>query len=219
MQIAVLTFDGFNELDSFIAAAILNRLKAKGWAAHITAPTPEVTSMNGVTIQRQKPLEFAAEADAVLIGSGIRTREIAADPAMLARIRLDPARQLVGAQCSGTLLLARLGLIGNLPACTDLTTKPWVIEAGIAVLDAPFVAHGNVATAGGCLASQYLAAWVIARLATLADAEAALHYVAPVGEKQRYVEQALAAVTPFLPPAGSAVPLPDSRKTASLAHG
>jgi hypothetical protein len=26
MQIAVLTFDGFNELDSFVAAAILNRL-------------------------------------------------------------------------------------------------------------------------------------------------------------------------------------------------
>ncbi len=36
MQIAVLTFDGFNELDSFIAAAILNRVKAKGWKAHIT---------------------------------------------------------------------------------------------------------------------------------------------------------------------------------------
>lgn len=30
MQIAVLTFDGFNELDSFIAAGILNRLKAMG---------------------------------------------------------------------------------------------------------------------------------------------------------------------------------------------
>ena len=218
MQIAVLTFDGFNELDSFVAAAILNRLKGRGWAAHITAPTPEVTSMNGVTVQRQKPLEFAAEADAVLIGSGIRTREIAADAAMLARIRLDPSRQLVGAQCSGTLLLAKLGLIGSLPACTDLTTKPWVIEAGIEVLDAPFVAHGNVATAGGCLASQYLATWVIARLATLGDAEAAMHYVAPVGEKQRYVEQALAAVTPFLPQASPSLPLPDSRKTASLAH-
>jgi hypothetical protein len=27
MNIAVLTFDGFNELDSFIAAAMLNRVK------------------------------------------------------------------------------------------------------------------------------------------------------------------------------------------------
>ena len=50
-----------------------------------------------------------------------------------------------------------------MPACTDLTTKPWVQEAGVEVLDQPFFAAGNVATAGGCLASQYLAAWVIAR--------------------------------------------------------
>jgi transcriptional regulator GlxA family with amidase domain len=198
MQIAVLTFDGFNELDSFVAAGILNRLGEKGWKAHITSPTPEVTSMNGVTVKRQQPLEFASEADAVLIGSGIKTREIAADKELLARIQLNPERQLIGAQCSGTLLLAKLGLIGNLPACTDLTTKPWVIEAGVKVLDAPFVAHGNVATAGGCFASQYLAAWVIARKASLRDAEAAMHYVAPVGEKQVYVTRAMAVITPFL---------------------
>ena len=199
MQIAVLTFDGYNELDSFIAAGILNRMRAKGWAAHITAPTDEVTSMNGVTVRRQRPLEFAREADAVLIGSGIRTRDIAADAALLAELRLDRARQLIGAQCSGTLILARLGLIGSLPACTDLTTKPWVVEAGVEVLDAPFVAHGNVATAGGCLASQYLAAWIIARLAGTEAAGEALHYVAPVGEKADYVARALAAVQPFLP--------------------
>lgn len=198
MQIAILTLDGFNELDSFIAAGILNRMKPQGWAAHITCPTPEVTSMAGVTIQRQKPLEFLAEADAVLIGSGIKTRDYAANPALLSRLTLDPSRQLIGAQCSGTLLLAKLGLIGDLPACTDLTTKPWVIEAGVDVVDAPFVAHGNVATAGGCLASQYLAAWMIARLATVQDAEDAIHYVAPVGEKAEYVARAMSAVTPFL---------------------
>ena len=58
-------------------------------------------------------MTFAVEADAVLIGSGIRTREIADDPKMLSRISLDPSRQLIGAQCSGTLLLAKLGLIGE----------------------------------------------------------------------------------------------------------
>jgi transcriptional regulator GlxA family with amidase domain len=198
VQVAVLTFDGFNELDSFIAAAILNRLKAKGWQAHITAPSAEVTSMNDVTVQRQRPLEFAGEADAVIIGSSIKTRELAADAALLSRIKLDPSRQLIGAQCSGTLLLAKLGLIGNLPACTDLTTKPWVIEAGVTVVDAPFIAHGNVATAGGCLASQYLASWMIARGASLKDMQEALHYVAPVGEKSAYVERATAVIMPFI---------------------
>jgi transcriptional regulator GlxA family with amidase domain len=154
--------------------------------------------MNGVTVERQKPLEFASEADAVLIGSGIKTREIAADAEMMARIVIDPSRQLVGAQCSGTLLLARLGLIGDSPACTDLTSKPWVTDAGVDVIDAPFIARGNVATAGGCLASQYLAAWVIARGASMRDAQDALHYVAPVGETDCYVRRATEVVTPFI---------------------
>lgn len=198
MQIAVLTFDGFNELDSFIASTILNRLRPLGWNAWITSPADEVTSMNGVTIRRQRPLEFSEEADAVLIGSGIRTREVACDDALLARLRLDPERQLIGAQCSGTLLLAKLGLIGDLPACTDLTTKPWVIEAGVNVIDAPFVAHGNVATAGGCLASHYLAGWMIARGGSVEQAREAIHYVAPVGEKDMYVERAMAVISPSL---------------------
>jgi transcriptional regulator GlxA family with amidase domain len=204
MQIAVLTFDGFNELDSFVAAAIINRMKGHGWAAHITSPTERVTSMNGVTVERQRPLEFASEADAVIIGSGIKTREIAADQNLMNRIKIDPARQLIGAQCSWTLLLAKLGLIGDLPACTDLTSKPWVIEAGVNVIDAPFFASGNVATAGGCLASQYLATWIIARLASMRDAGEAMHYVAPVGEKARYVEQTKSVVEPFILQASAA---------------
>ena len=191
MQIAILTFDGYNELDSFVAAGILNRMRSRGWHAFITCPTDEVTSMNGVTVRAQRPLAFAREADAVLIGSGIRTREIAQDAGLLAQLQLDPSRQLIGAQCSGTLLLAKLGLVGDLPACTDLVTKPWVIEAGVNVIDCPFVAHGNVATAGGCLSSQYLAAWTIARLASLREAEEAIHYVAPVGEKAAHVDRAL----------------------------
>lgn len=79
MKIAVLTFGGFKELDSFIAAGILNRLKPKGWGAYITSPSEQVTSMNGVTVTRQRSISFAKEADAVIIGSGIRTREIASD--------------------------------------------------------------------------------------------------------------------------------------------
>lgn len=204
MQIAVLTFDGFNELDSFIAAGILNRMKSQGWGAYITSPTEQVTSMNGVTVTRQRPMSFAREADAVVIGSGIKTRAIAADTVFLSQLELDPKRQLIGAQCSGTLLLAKLGLLGDLPACTDLTTKPWVIEAGVSVIDAPFVAHANVATAGGCLSAQYLAAWMIARMASWEDAAEALHYVAPVGEKDAWIERARAAVAEFLPLAAAA---------------
>jgi transcriptional regulator GlxA family with amidase domain len=154
--------------------------------------------MNGVTLDAQAPLESVRDADAVLIGSGLRTREIAQDAPMLARLSLDPRRQLVGAQCSGALILAQLGMLRDMPACTDRRTRPWLTEAGVSVLDQPFTARRNVATAGGCLSSVFLASWVVARLAGEDAARDALSYVAPVGEESLYVSHAMDVVRPYL---------------------
>ncbi|MDR7152658.1 transcriptional regulator GlxA family with amidase domain [Hydrogenophaga palleronii] len=198
MHTAILTFDGFNELDSLVALGILSRIKSPGWRVTLCCPTPTVTSMNGVTLHAQSTLEEANDADVVLFGSGMKTREIANNEGVMERLKLDASRQFIGAQCSGTLMLAKLGLLNGVPACTDLLTKPWVQEAGVEVLNQPFYAEGNVATAGGCLASQYLAAWVIARFEGLEAAKSALHYVAPVGEKEPYVDRAVANISPYL---------------------
>lgn len=198
MHIAILTFEGFNELDSLIALGILNRVKTPGWRVSIASPVPRVRSMNGVVLEAQASLQEACEADAVIVGSGMQTRNVVADAALMAQLKLDPSRQLLGAQCSGTLVLAKLGLLQDVPACTDLTTRPWVEEAGVAILNQPFFARGNVATAGGCLASQYLAAWLIARLEGIDAARNAMHYVAPVGEKEEYVARMLANISPFV---------------------
>ena len=107
MHIAILTFQGFNEIDSLVALGVLNRIKRPGWRVTLCCPEPEVTSMNGVVVRAQSTLEDAAEADAVLVGSGLQTREVVADPELMARLRLDPARQLIAAQCSGTLEIGR----------------------------------------------------------------------------------------------------------------
>ena len=200
MHIAILTFEGYNELDSLIALGVLNRVKTDGWRVTIATPSPKVTSMNGVTIEQMSTLEEACAADAVIVGSGIATREVVEDPAIMGILRrLDPSRQLIAAQCSGALVLAKLGMLNDIPACTDLTTKPWVVAADVEVLDQPFYARDNIATAGGCLASHYLAAWVITRLQGRDEAESALHYVAPVGEKEEYIERAWRNITPYLP--------------------
>ena len=66
------------------------------------------------------------------------------------------------------------------------------------MLNQPFFAQGNVATAGGCLASQYLAACLLARLLGRDAASAALHYVAPVAEKEAYVSRALGHIAPYV---------------------
>ena len=99
MNIAILTFEGFNELDSFIALGILNRMKGEGWNVQITCPSNQVTSMNGVRINSQQPLEFANTADVVLFGSGIYTRDIAKDDSILGRLKLNNSSQIIGAQC------------------------------------------------------------------------------------------------------------------------
>jgi putative intracellular protease/amidase len=199
MRIAILTFEGFNELDSFIASAMINRAKRPGLTALITCPAERVASMNGVVVEAQAPLAFAREADAVIVGSGTRTREIVRDSAIMNALRLDPSRQVIGAQCSGALVLAKLGLLTDVPACTDSTTRPWVEEAGVKVLDQPLVAHGNMPRQAACLSSHYLAAWVIARLAGWDEAAGVLHYVAPVGQKDEYVARARAALLRYLP--------------------
>jgi transcriptional regulator GlxA family with amidase domain len=198
MHFAILTFDGFNEIDSLVALGILTRVHKRGWRVSIASPSPRVTSMNGVVLEAQCSLQAVREADAVIVGSGTATREIVQNHALMSEIQLNPTKQLIAAQCSGALILAKLGLLDGIPACTDLITKPWILEAGVEVLNQPFHAKGNIATAGGCLAAQYLAGWLIARSAGIEAAESALHYIAPVGEKEQYVSRALSHIRAFV---------------------
>jgi transcriptional regulator GlxA family with amidase domain len=197
MDVAIVTFEGFNEIDSFLAFSILNRVKQPLWNVQITSPTAQVTSMNGVTIQSQQPLAFANQADVVLFGSGIHTRRLSEDKSLLSTFALDPNRQLIGSQCSGALILAKLGLL-NGQAATDLTTKPYLEATGTAVCDQPFWAEGNLATAGGCLSSQYLAGWVISKCWGDFIRDQAIAYVAPVGEKETYMSHIAQVLKPFL---------------------
>ena len=199
MNIAILTFEGFNEIDSFVSHHILNRIELADWNVAITCPSETVTSTNGVRVSAQQPLEFANDADAVLFGGSPRSRQIVEDQGIMSRLKLDPQRQLIGSQCAGAWFLAKLGLLAAQPVCTNLRSRPALEALGIRVLDRPFAATGNVASAGGCLASPYLATWVISRLLGREAAETALGIVAPVGEKKQYVANILGAVLPFVP--------------------
>lgn len=71
------------------------------------------------------------------------------------------------------------------------------------ILNQAFFADDNVATAGGCLASHYLATWILLRGASRPEAEDILNYVVPVGEKEEYVARAFVAVEPYV--AGNSV--------------
>jgi hypothetical protein len=57
------TVDGFNELGSFVAAHILNRLRPKGWKPFITSAREHRDPMNGVLVHAGRRFDFAAHAD------------------------------------------------------------------------------------------------------------------------------------------------------------
>lgn len=195
MRVAVLVLEGCNEMDSFVAFTMLRRVTRPDWQLQLVTPTPSIISGGGITITGQAGIEAIVVADAVLIGSGRDTARYAADKAFLKQLGLNPGRQLIGAQCSGAILLDALGLLPDRVACSDLLSRPALEARGLRVLDAPFYSRGTVAMAGGCLASPYLAAWTILRLIDADAAAAVLHQVAPVGEKAAYVERAMAAIS------------------------
>jgi transcriptional regulator GlxA family with amidase domain len=210
-HVAIVTLQGFNELDSLIAYNLLKRIKRVDLRVTLCCPEAEVTSMNGVIVRAQSSLEDAATAQAVMIGSGVRTRELIASRQLLSRMKLHPEKQLIAAQCSGVLLLSSLGLLSGLPVCTDLATRSSLQEAGVEVLEQPFFATGNMATAGGCLASLYLAAWIMARVEGLDAALAAIGCIAPVGEKEDFVAKTVLNISPYLPentPLGAVTKVP-----------
>lgn len=182
MNIALVVFDQCTDLDVWLMWDLFNRVWLPNWQVSIVGEAAQHVSTTGITIATHAPLEAANTADVVMFVSGQGTRAKMHDTAWLARLQLDPQRQLIGSICSGALLLAALGLLKGRTATTYPTSKAALERFGVTVEEKPFIQHGNVATAGGCLAAQYLAGWVIEAKAGQAWRELVLKSIQPVGE-------------------------------------
>jgi transcriptional regulator GlxA family with amidase domain len=182
MKIAIVIFDKFTDLDLWLMWDLLNRVRVENWSVKILGEGKAHVSSTGVPVQTQGRLEEAGDANAVLFVSGPGTREKMRDENWLESFNLNPEKQFIGSICSGSLILAALGLLDGKTATTYPTSKSALESFGIEVIEKPFVAHGNVATAGGCLAQQYLIGWVIENLAGKDWRDLVLKSIQPVGE-------------------------------------
>ena len=163
-NITLVAFDDFTDIDLIFMWDLLNRVHLPGWNVRLIGDARFHRSMTGLTIPIHGGLQEANAADVVLFTSGKGNRLKIADDAWLQVFDLDPQRQLIGSICSGALILAALGLLDGKRATTYPSAKPLLEAYSVTVVEEPFVVEGNVATAGGCLAAQYLVAWVIERL-------------------------------------------------------
>lgn len=182
MKSSIIIFDQFTDLDLFLMWDLLNRVQLPGWEVRILGDSAHHISATGIKVPTHGLIDEAKHSDVVLFISGQGTRTKMKDQDWLSRLQLNPEKQLIGSICSGSLLLAALGLLDGKTATTYPTSKLALESFGIKVEEKPFIQHGNIATAGGCLASQYLVGWVIEKKADAEWKELVLKSIKPVGE-------------------------------------
>ena len=182
MKIAIIIFDKFTDLDLWLMWDLLNRVRVENWEVKILGEKEVHVSATNIEVKTQGRIEEANDADAVLFVSGQGTRDRIADEKWLAKFDLNAKKQLIGSICSGSLILARLGLLNGKTATTYPTSKAVLESFGVEVIEKPFIAHDKIATAGGCLAQQYLVGWVIENLADAEWKNLVLKSIQPVGE-------------------------------------
>jgi transcriptional regulator GlxA family with amidase domain len=188
MRISIVIFDDFTDIDLFLMWDLLNRVRVPEWEVHIVGEKSHHTSKTGVMIATHGPIEEANQSDVVLFVSGRGTLTKMQDQKWLSRFNLNPERQMIASICSGALLLAALGLLTGKTATTYPTTKRALEGWGVTVEEKPFIESGNVATAGGCLAAQYIVGWVIEKKADRGWKDLVLKSIRPVGEGLRYAD-------------------------------
>jgi len=169
MNIGIVIFDGFTDLDFYLPWDLLNRVRllnlAQDWNVYILGDKQTFQSATGLNLDSNKTYEFANQCDAVLFCSGPRTRSLVSDKNFLANFQLDSSKQVIAAIDSGSLILAALGLLKNLKATTYPTAFAELKALGALPVTALFVEDGGVATASRCLSGDKLALWIIERLA------------------------------------------------------
>ena len=154
--------------------------------------------MNGVVIESMASLEEACDADAVIVGSGTKTREVIADPAIMSQLRqLDPSRQLIAGQC-----WERWCWPGW--ACSRPSPPARPHHQAVGRGGRHRGPESALLCAGECRDRGRLPGLALPRRLDHRPArgreaaEIALHYVAPVGQKEEYVSRALRNITPYL---------------------
>jgi transcriptional regulator GlxA family with amidase domain len=186
MQISIVAFDRFTDIDVFMPWDLLFRAKSAGasdWDIRILGKTDHVTSVAGLKIPTHGRLEETKQSGVVIFASGVGIEDVLKDPEFLDALHLDEERQLIGSMCAGAVILAEKGLLKGRKATTYPTYfKRLATYEGVEPVEEAFVPNGNVATAGGCLAAQLLCGWIMEKTVSAELADAVLASILPVGQ-------------------------------------
>lgn len=183
----IVAFDNFTDVDVFLPWDLLNRVKFrdKEFSVKIVGTKSSHISKNGIELKMHGSIDECNDADLVFFASGPETRHLYKDEAYLQRFNLNPDKQVICSICSGALLIGAMGHLNGLTATTYPTAYKALSELDVEVIeDYHLVAHGNVATAAGCMAAVDLIGWAIEKLYDEKVKQDVIASVLPVGQGQ-----------------------------------
>jgi transcriptional regulator GlxA family with amidase domain len=176
MQIDIVLFDGFDNLDAIGPFEVFKHASTFGADVEVRLVTLDdqevVTTGHGLRIEPDGVLETGADAaDLVVVpggGWGMQFEEGAWGeaergdlPEALERLHNDGA--MVASVCTGAMLLATAGLTDGRPAVTHQSTLDDLQESGAEVVEARVVDDGDIVTAGGITSGIDLALYLVER--------------------------------------------------------
>lgn len=173
MEIAILIFDGFDELDAIGPYEVLANAAKLGADLHVRLltlrPADEVTGSHGLHVRPDGPLD--GRIDLVIVpGGGWNDRaeqgawgEAQRDELPKVVARLHEVGATIASVCTGAMLLSAAGLTRDRPATTHHGALEELREQGADVVEARVVDNGNLLTAGGVTSGIDLALWLVER--------------------------------------------------------
>jgi transcriptional regulator GlxA family with amidase domain len=185
MKVAIVLYDGFDDLDAVGPYEILRMAAEAGAPLDVrlvtTAPAAQVTSSHGLEVIPQGRLDGTADLVIVPGGAWLARKDVGAwgeiqRGALPRALAAEHARGAsVAAVCTGTMLLSAAGLTRGRPATTHHQALDALRAEGAEVIDARVVDDGDLITAGGVTSGLDMALWLVERhfgpelAATIAD--------------------------------------------------
>jgi transcriptional regulator GlxA family with amidase domain len=175
MNIQILIYDGFDELDAIGPYEVLRTAAAAGATLETELvtleATTEITAGHGLRLRPAGRLAFGRRPEVVIVpGGGWVARspkgaraeaERGAIPAAL--VELHRSGCLVASVCTGAMLLAAAGLLRGRPATTHQGAIEDLRAAGAVIVRARVVDDEDLITSGGVTSGLDLALWLVER--------------------------------------------------------
>jgi len=173
MQINILLFNGFDEMDAIAPFEVLQNAVAAGADFDVRLVVLDdaelVTASHGLQVKPQGRIGADSSMDILIVpggnwnnptARGVRTEVEQGDiPRLIAH--LHQAGIVIAGVCTGAMLMAEANILQGRNAVTHHLANPALQEKGTEIVPARVVDDGDIITSGGVTSGLDLALWLV----------------------------------------------------------